>query len=553
MTDSGANNINGSDPRGPDDAFDADAPFDLDTPLDPAECAMHGILLTLLDGSAASDEQYAARLIDALGRGTRADTLEPGARAEEQPEPRASARAVLPGSAGHAVSRRQRQEHGDSGHIRDRLRRHRGKLGTAGACLIVVLAVLFFRGGGDSARALDLREIGYAPPLPMAEVWPAKLDDEAARAAEERIAAARIKLSSTLEQPIPGFIDPWIPWTQIYRGLRSLGRWEEAIDEALAFTEYARTRNAGPEGYTMYYTALADTGKLYLAIGDYENAKTYLHQACVEARNYHEWSCGSASFRNPRPHFLKIALAGSVGSYLGTLTAIASGEEDQEAAWALHRQAEALLTDYFANECVYRELDVADGASLYELCMAVATVADADYETPATLTRQHLLREASLLRVDRKADEAARLIERIDTIPYYPGADDLRQDFWVLLERVRIAIAQGDFPTALAAAKAAEVVAGPVPLQDSEGRDRTRDAVGPLARAELIFLRGVVLNSASPGDTSALFKMESAMEILNQSAAVSTEGRRRPFLRRFEEWNRVTTRIRRKVPTERRP
>ena len=54
MTDNGAHNINGNDPRERNDTFDADAPFDLDAPLDPVQCAMHGILCTLFEDDVAN-------------------------------------------------------------------------------------------------------------------------------------------------------------------------------------------------------------------------------------------------------------------------------------------------------------------------------------------------------------------------------------------------------------------------------------------------------------------------------------------------------------------
>lgn len=415
---------------------------------------------------------------------------------------------------------------------------------------VVAVALMFWplsRTG--AALAMELRQVGFAPGLPPAPgIWIELDDPDEVSEAEAAIEAAREELEQALAIGQEAIQNPWIPWTKLYRNLRSLGRWEEALDEMHKFAAYAEEQDQTPDRYTMYYTSLSDLGNTYAALGDYETALAYHEESLDVARDYQEWYHRTGRSEDRRPHAHAWALAFTLAPRLWALSTLAAAQGDQNTAWDYHNQADTLLAESLRQKCAFRGLSVSPDASLYDLCMALAPVSDRSFETLAVVVRQHLLNEASLLRTDRNADAARDILELAKTIPDYARADDFRQDFYIPMEELRIAIARGDFAAALAAADQAEQHAGP--------RDRKplidQPPIGPLARAELQFLRGVALAGLYPDDPEALRLIESAINSVHQSATPLPKTRREQLIERFAEWNRVADVLRRTIePVER--
>jgi tetratricopeptide (TPR) repeat protein len=390
-------------------------------------------------------------------------------------------------------------------------------------------------GESSAARAADLREIGFAPPLVMAGLWPDLTDQDALRRAEQAVAEASLELERALALNDTDVLDPWIPWTRLYRNLRVMGRWEEALDEAQSFLAYARNRDQQPERFSMYYTALSDVGNLYLALGDYETALSYHQESLAAAREYHEWFELHGRSDDPRPHRLASVLAGGLAPRLWVLSILAAAQGDQPAAWEYHRQAAELLTDFFRKECRFRGLPAAPDASLVELCQTVVADGDAGLESLVVKVREHLLYEARLHRIDRDLEAASETLRLGRTIPDYPFADESRLDFNEPVEELRLAIARGQFAAALAAADRAARHTGP---RHFEGYP-SHAPVGVLARTELRFLRGVALAGLDPNNPEALCLIQSALDAIHQSADQLPQAQQERFLRRFADWQPV--------------
>ena len=228
----------------------------------------------------------------------------------------------------------------------------------AAASIGIVLLIVLTRTGSGPARAFDLREIGYAPPIPFASLWPDPADQAALDKARVSVEEARSELSLALNPAGEAADDPWIPWVKLYRNLRAMGMWEEALAEAHDFVDYARARDEQPERYSMYYSGLYDLGNLYLALGDYDRALDLHEQSYAEALDYQEWLFQSAPPDESCPHALERDLANTFPPRLWTLSRIASAQEDRQAAWDYHNQAGEFLLDFFRKECAFRGLEV---------------------------------------------------------------------------------------------------------------------------------------------------------------------------------------------------
>lgn len=214
-------------------------------------------------------------------------------------------------------------------------------------------------------------------------------------------------------------------------------------------------------------------------------------------------------------------------------------------AWEYLGQAEDLLTTYFRDECENRMLPVEPDSSLVELCQLVVDGGDTGLESMVVKVRAHFLRRARLLRLDRDLDAATRTLDVAATLPDYPFADEFGLDYNEPMERLRSAIARGDFADALARADKAEAKTGP---RRFYGRP-THPPIGIIVRAELRYLCGTALagsNESAP-DTlqESLRLIESAIWAVHDMAESMEEPRRAQFLNRFVTWQTTADLIRR--------
>jgi len=265
------------------------------------------------------------------------------------------------------------------------------KIGGLAVAACVLIGFLVFWPDRDSGRAhaMDWREVGFALPLPVLGMWADPSDEAAFRKAEQAVVAARGKLDEALSLGDRNIRDPWEPWSLLYRNLAVMGRWEEALAQAQEFVSYARQQDKSPDRYSAYYWGLTDLASLHEALGDYDNALACHQESLRVGREYQEWFHRTGHPDDPRPHTLDAALACTLAPRFWALSTLAAAEGDQEAAWGFHNQAGEWLVKFFQKDCVFRNLNVSPNASLYELCMAVAAIADRLFETPAVLVRQH--------------------------------------------------------------------------------------------------------------------------------------------------------------------
>ena len=395
----------------------------------------------------------------------------------------------------------------------------------------VLIGFILFRSSSTDGRLLA--DVVCAPAPPLAGFWIDPGDEAARLAAERAIEAARAELEDILSIDGPPASDPWQTWTKLYRNLRSVGRIDEALEEMHAFLAYAKQRNRTADRYTPYYVCLRDLGNTYQAIGDYETTMDYHRQSLAVARDYQDWWFRTGRAEDKRPQELALALANTLAPRLWALSAVSAAQGNLDLAWDHHKQARDYLSEGLRQECIQRGLPVTSDTPLHELCLAVAAAGDAGREGHVVKVREHLLRQARLLLQQRDLDGASSALELGGMLPDYPFADESRLDFSEPVEKLKIAIARGDYQAALGFADEAERHTGE---REFPGR-RTHVAIGVLPRAELRFLRGAAMLAMDPNS-------EEGERLINEALAVPEEmaqqmGAAERFMQRFNLWQRL--------------
>lgn len=393
-----------------------------------------------------------------------------------------------------------------------------GLLATAA---LIAVAVLIPRWQG-----FDLREIGFAVPVLAAGPSIDPGDSEAVDAVSSKVQQNRAERDEALRTGE----DPWLPWTQLYRNLRAVGRWDEALEEMHAFEAYAQEQDQWPDRYSVYYVCLSDLGNTYAAIGDYDQAWDYRKQSLAVARDYQEWYLATLGVANDSAAYPQ-AMTSTLVPRLSALSTLAAAKGDMRVAWEYHNEAGDMLTDYFRRECTDRGLNMSTSATLADLCASVV----ADGNVPHSLAvkvREHLLREARLHRLDRNLDAAEQTLETAATLPDFPSADESHLDFNEPMERLRIAIARGDFNSAL---QHADEAAQHTSLREFDGYP-THPPIGTTARAELNLLRGVAGIGLDVTDSTAIRTVASAMHTVDEIAALVPLRTQENFKERFRDW-----------------
>ena len=406
---------------------------------------------------------------------------------------------------------------------------------------IVLLTPGWPFGKRGEASASDFTQLGFQPALSTFELLLAPDDQAAFRHAEQAVEEARADLADALNLGKRDESPPWIPWTKLYRNWAALGKWDEAFSVIQEFLHYAERLESQPDRYSMYYTVLSDLGNFYLAIADYDRAREYYERSLDRARDYQEWFHRPGHSPDPRPHALDLALATGLSPRFWMLSTLHATQGDTRRAWGYVNQAEEYLTAFFVKECAARKLDIAPDASLPELCQAVVEDGDEGLRSPVVMVREHLLYRTRLLRIDRDLDAAAATLQLAQTLPDNPFADGSRLDFNEPMERLRQAIARGDFAAALDAADEAGERLGPRHFDDEI---LSHPPIGLLARAELQFFRGLARAGLDPKDPEALTLIESAIKVVDQSATALPQDQRERFSNRFTEWQHVLNELR---------
>lgn len=554
------------------------------TPFDADQWAMHGLMAAYFESARADPQGRVEARVQAL-------LARVGAFC---PRPKLGGTGVPAGEPAPSWLR------GPPRRMASWLRPHPWALRGAGlAAAMIVLAVivpLAWRAAEREAFAAAATKVALTP---IPEVQFELLEGDALRAREAAIATARETLAAlraeaeraaredTPEEAQAAAHRVLMPWKDVYRPLRDLGRWDEALAEMHAELDYMQTGN-NPTGQPLaspdwLSVLLLDLGSTLEMMGDYDGARESYLQSIEERRQMAEagfaWHSAHDGERYARARRIETCVGTVVPAYwrMSYLAALA-GDLPEARHW--HALAEACLRDYFVGACEAAAQQDSEqraeasggpqsepeapargpgwyGRPARELSLLEAYNAaprefrepQLDYSVPeqdafarsyngfipasafVSKLREHLYHEARLCRMERNFAGAREVLTAAARLPYDAVSDESRLMFSEPMEWARIAIAERDYAPALAKLAEAERNTGPIPLWDpTTANDVSKPPIPPLGVAEMQLLKGA------------------ALAALNRSAAERDEGRRL-----VEHALRVPQRMSDALPAHRQP
>lgn len=379
-------------------------------------------------------------------------------------------------------------------------------------------------------------------------------DVEAALMERDRLRAGMVEFAG--DPPDAGSqnacADLMIAWQRAYYGMRALGRWDDALEQIDAALEYCRANPTGREWPDWAAVCLYDLGNTLAAAGDLAGARAaFLESLDVRRR----WLVDTST-----PERMVLSRAFQLAPVYWSLSTLALLRHDLADARYWQQQSDAAFRAYLYAGCVANGAAVAAGAPLTELYAALPVVlreppeliteAESDAAAaglggfgpkPSIIAhlRDHLWREARLLRLEGKLGEAAAMLASAEALPWYKLHAESRQDFLIPLEAARLAIARRDYRAALARLVEAERNTGPLSLADRSGADVSSPPIDALGRAELDLLRGVALLGVNPKDQTAVGLIRRAVGLPRRLAAQLDEADRPAFMRQFAAWEEL--------------
>jgi len=356
-------------------------------------------------------------------------------------------------------------------------------------------------------------------------------------------------------------------WTRVYRPLRDLGRFGEAIAEIQRALAYAGGENPLQEPWPSWQAPCLNELALTLeAMGDYEGAcrvhleSVELRKAALKAESGY---VGDPDIPDlpPSQHAARQFYGGDlVPPYLrlSWLAVLRSGRDGLPEARQWQAKAELQFRRFFAWVCAANEIPLPPEATLLD---AFAR-SPADFQQPdeswfldaqrAALTAYHgfdpnpgvvawlrccLFNAARLQRVAGDYAAAAATLEQLASIRAYPCCDEWRLDFYEPLEAARVSLLQGRYAVALKHLEVAGQTSGPreCPFE----KDLNENPVGPLALAEVELLHGVALLGAGRDEKAARELIREAIAVRDSMAGGFTGEAYTDFLRQFRTWDEL--------------
>ncbi len=373
-------------------------------------------------------------------------------------------------------------------------------------------------------------------------------------------------------------------WTQVYRPLRALGHWDEALAEIHAAIAYAAGENpSGQRVGNWDMVCLSDLAETLEAVGDYDAART-AHLESVRVRK--EMIRASGDYvGDPDELDLPMVLGGAYGTDLissytsmSWLPVLRDGPAGLPEACAWQAKAETQLIRYFFWICQASGVGVppANGVppfpavppinvdtllTLYRALPpdfqrppeqgygpdpAVHGTVRASYHGflpdagPINWLRVVLYNAARLRRVAGDYAAAAAILADLATIPPYAFTDEWRLNFFEPLESARVAALRHDDAAALAYLDAAAAVSGAAECPWEP--DFNKIPVGLLPRMEHDLLRGAALVRLNRSADEVqqghrlLAQVAQAVERLTERMEPAQAA---AFRRAFEVWNEL--------------
>jgi len=496
---------NGEDQKR-DDLFDSGEPFDA------GQWALHGLLSAYFDAERGRPRDRARTILDRIaaeageGRAVVAQT--------ERTKPRAALR----------------------GFVRQARRRWAIGSGLAAAVLVIAIGILTLKTGEQEVLAA-IRAVAQQPTITGAGFdtivpRPGETIEQAFARGLREAEAARERLTECLERAATlsgraqrdAVAETFHAFTHVYRPLRDLGQWEQALQLARQALDYAQGNNPSNQAdivWTSIY--LDDIASIYVPIGEFEQARrTYEQSIAVREQIVEQDVIGRRQAPGYQPDWNRATRiqhrALRVTPLYWRLSYLATLEGDLVEARRWLAVAEKCLYDYFAGVCAAAaEVEGCEPPDLPTLLDAYLAAPEEFRNPPewptqeqesrdriryggfsrnssiVAILRQHLYREARLRRIEGDYLAARQALRDAQQVTYWPVHDESRLDFNEPLEAARIAILLGEPDTALDEIDLAEECTGPRTFYDVYGKPIHHAPIGPLAVAELNAIKAAAL------------------------------------------------------------
>jgi hypothetical protein len=345
--------------------------FDPATPFDADQWAMHGLMAAYFESARGDPQGRVEARVQALL--ARAGAFCPSPKLGSTGVPAGEAAGGTGVPAGGAVPLRLRTGPSLSRRagIRALISHRRWALRGAGlAAAMIALAVvvpLAWRAAEREAFAAAATKVALTP---VPEVQFELLEGDAVEKREEDLAKARETLAAlraeaeraaregTPEEALKATHRVLMPWKDVYRPLRDLGRWDKALAEMHAELDYMEAGN-NPTGAPLYspdwhFVLLLDLGSTLEMMGDYAGArKAYLQSIDDREQRAERGRDQPPEFeREMYPQARRIeTYVACVSPAYWRMSYLAALEGNLVEARHWHALAEACLRDYFVGVC----------------------------------------------------------------------------------------------------------------------------------------------------------------------------------------------------------
>jgi tetratricopeptide (TPR) repeat protein len=396
--------------------------------------------------------------------------------------------------------------------------------------------------------------------------------EQARRERDEYLDAMQSAVASgDREQAIAYHSPVMFAWTRVYRPLRDLGHFAEAIAEVQRALAWASGENPLGEPWRGWHRAcLNDLAESLEAMGDYEGARR-VHLESVELRKaYLRTDPGYVGDPDipdlpPSPSPARQFYGGElVPPYLrlSWLAVLRGGRDGLSEARQWQDKAEFLLRRFFGRVCAANGILLPPEATLLDDFAR----SPPEFQHPDESwfwdpqrpppTRYHgflpdasvvawlrccLFNAARLQRVAGDYAAAAATLEQLASIRAYPCNDEWRLDFYEPLEVARVSLLQGCYRAALQHLEVARQTSGPRACPFEE--DLNENPVGPLALAEVELLHGVALLGGNIHSPDGRRLIEQSIAVAGKMSGQLEGQTRSAFLDPFTRWNDMLTRV----------
>lgn len=424
-----------------------------------------------------------------------------------------------------------------------------GGAGLAAAACLLLWATLFRQPDArHAASANPVNAIGSDPQLILFRAPPAAPEAQALR---DRIRDQMRAVEALKHEITAGPLDNdrhgrivrlMNPWVEQIRAQRDLGDFADALENARAALDYVSGGNPAAAPIDDWQFIVWDhIGSIQAAVGDYPAASDAFTRS-IALRKERIARLTAADDPDGKRHVAEILAAGDLPPLYWRLSYLALLQGNPSDAWKWQREAETVFRDCFL--AIGRAANTPPTANLALIdCFRALPQ---DFQAPKafysldefndytsrfagfvpnaghiTKLKSHFIREARLLRLDGRFEDALRTLAIAQSIPCSDCHDEDHLGFFLAVEAARAALMANRIDLALQAVEQARKSAAPTTCPDNPGL--SKPALTGLRLLELDFLQAAALLAYANAPDAAL-RSEPGAPATGETPASSAPG-----------------------------